>query len=632
MDYLRFRIISFVILFFINLFITILIIIKRKKKFDNISFDILLLTIFSLLFIIFSALYNILFYYHKIKLSLFSARMTWIGIFIISSYLLLALDLKFPHLNRKLKVIISFLPVSIIFLISISTSIVFKDFIIIKNVPVIVTGELDSIFRLIYFALLIPATIFFITELKKFYGYKKEQIKYFLYGSLIYVTGAIISAVILPLFINDLLIKDLLYDAIFIFELIWISFLAYAIVKYQLLDIETVFHQTLMWLLTSILILIPLIIIFSIFEKQLKKLSKNELIFFLFIIVYLFTAYKNFLQNIIDKIFLRKKYNKEKVFHKFISELSILSGMEDLISNIENVITKNLYSDKVKLFIFNSRDKEYKEYNSSRNKIYYYNDKFISFLSKSNNIIKKDTIEVDPKYLYIKRYLLKIFKQNKAEICVPFIVNYNLVGFMFLGKKVNLKNYTREDTEFLKMISGPISIAINNSITYNLAITDPLTGLYNRNFLFFMLEKEVARCKRYSVPLSLIFIDLDYLKRINDTYGHKTGDMCLQELSLTIKSILRDSDIAARYGGDEFVIILPDTHLEGAKKASERLLNFIRKIKIKINGKSIKFTVSIGITEYKQKFENYNHLLIYADKALYKAKFKGRNRIEYIKI
>ncbi|MBN1897281.1 MAG: GGDEF domain-containing protein, partial [Spirochaetes bacterium] len=285
------------------------------------------------------------------------------------------------------------------------------------------------------------------------------------------------------------------------------------------------------------------------------------------------------------------------------------------------------------IFIYNNSNKNFSEFKKGvEGKTFGTDHWFAAFLEKNKQILEKDMILFDPQYTHIKRNGLGVFHRLKAEVCVPFVVNYRLVGFMFLGKKVNLKHYTLEDLDFLRMLSSPIAIAVNNSITYNMAITDSLTGLYNRNFLFFVLEKEVNKCQRYNSPLSLLFVDLDYLKKLNDVHGHKIGDACLQELAEQIKKATRDSDIGARYGGDEFVVVMPNTGIEGAKAASNRLLTSIKERTLKCNGKKIKFSVSIGVTQYNLQYRDYNQLLVQADKALYKAKARGRNRIELLDI
>jgi len=151
-------------------------------------------------------------------------------------------------------------------------------------------------------------------------------------------------------------------------------------------------------------------------------------------------------------------------------------------------------------------------------------------------------------------------------------------------------------------------------------IEDPLTGLYNSRHLFRQLDKELKRADRYFFPVSLMFIDVDNFKSINDTYGHMIGDKMLSLLGNRIKSCLRNSDSAYRFAGDEFTILLPETHLDKAKIVADRILAKFDSDSFKVNENGItKFTLSIGITEYQRK-ESIEQLLHRADRIMYEAK------------
>ncbi len=160
-----------------------------------------------------------------------------------------------------------------------------------------------------------------------------------------------------------------------------------------------------------------------------------------------------------------------------------------------------------------------------------------------------------------------------------------------------------------------------------LYITDPLTGLYNRRFLNEILHKELELSKRYNRQLSLAIADVDNFKKINDTYGHIAGDTVLKAIAETVLKNIRESDIASRYGGEEFVIIMSQTDKADAVKAIERLREAISKEKILLNNKnSISVTISVGIASYPDDAEYPGDLLISADDRLYKAKREGKNR------
>ncbi|MEW6570403.1 MAG: diguanylate cyclase [Nitrospirota bacterium] len=188
--------------------------------------------------------------------------------------------------------------------------------------------------------------------------------------------------------------------------------------------------------------------------------------------------------------------------------------------------------------------------------------------------------------------------------------------------------YTRDVTQ-RKKAEAERDILIER--LQHLSHTDDLTGLLNRRALLERLEEEANRAKRYGSALALIICDIDYFKKINDTYGHDTGDKALQIISSLIKESLRNSDIMGRYGGDEFFLILPETSIEGAMEMAERIRLIVRDYRLRLDrNMSVKTTVSLGIAEFDPDKENIKDFVKRADNALYLAKDKGRNRVYII--
>ncbi|WP_415926613.1 GGDEF domain-containing protein [Lebetimonas sp. JS170] len=153
-----------------------------------------------------------------------------------------------------------------------------------------------------------------------------------------------------------------------------------------------------------------------------------------------------------------------------------------------------------------------------------------------------------------------------------------------------------------------------------------ITEIYNRLEMNKRLIEEIERAKRYKTPLSIIYFDIDYFKQVNDIYGHEKGDEVLKEISKLIKENIRKTDIFGRWGGEEFLIILPSTKAKEAVKISEKL----RKIIQEHNFDGLNVTISFGIAELKENDDNIS-IVNRADRALYKAKEKGRNIVVYIK-
>ena len=166
--------------------------------------------------------------------------------------------------------------------------------------------------------------------------------------------------------------------------------------------------------------------------------------------------------------------------------------------------------------------------------------------------------------------------------------------------------------------------------TKHLSETDALTKLNNRRCFENCFDKEFARAKRYGNKLSIGIIDVDFFKKINDTYGHLCGDYILQEVAYNIVNNFRQTDFVFRYGGEEFTVILTETSAESAQIPFERLRKTIEEQVFKYDNKDIKVTISTGISSNTELQEAWD-MLDEADKALYKAKNNGRNRVELFK-
>jgi len=222
--------------------------------------------------------------------------------------------------------------------------------------------------------------------------------------------------------------------------------------------------------------------------------------------------------------------------------------------------------------------------------------------------------------------------KTKSVLCVPILNKKKTMGVIEMINKQKGVPFTKTDKELLIQLGDQASVALERSNLYqqmaNLAITDDLTKLFNFRHLYTTLDREINRSHRYGSTLSLIFFDMDYFKLVNDNYGHLMGSRVLIEVAQLLVKGLRNVDIIARYGGDEFVIVLPETSVKTATRIAGRLhRSFQNHDFLKDSGIKMKMTASFGISGYPDHAETKNDLIRLADQAMYRAKNTGRNRI-----
>lgn len=245
--------------------------------------------------------------------------------------------------------------------------------------------------------------------------------------------------------------------------------------------------------------------------------------------------------------------------------------------------------------------------------------------------LTKNKKEFDEK---VYRYLLfSMLCTIISEVAFTFYINNygfsNLIGhyfkifsFYLIYRAIIVKGIQEPyNTIFRELKLNEQKLSEQNDLLRNQAVIDGLTGLYNHRFLYEYLDGEIKRCDRYKRDLCVIMLDIDYFKNINDTYGHLTGDIILKEISQIIKDNIRQTDIAGRYGGEEFLIILTETTIEQGILAAENIRKIIEKENFIHN---IHITVSNGIKQFNG--EKGSELVDKADKNLYIAKNSGRNK------
>lgn len=250
---------------------------------------------------------------------------------------------------------------------------------------------------------------------------------------------------------------------------------------------------------------------------------------------------------------------------------------------------------------------------------------------KSKQLIKVENIDTHKKPIIRKSQ--RAFADNyKTKNCIiaPLLCQERVVGVLNLADKVDNGLFSSEDIALIELFSQQIGASIGNIKLFmkiqRQATTDGLTGLANHKRFYEILEKELWRARRYGGLITLIMVDIDNLKTINDKHGHRVGDNVIKAISNKIKGCIRQIDTAARYGGDEFAVILPNTSIKDAVVVAERMVQAVSNATITWNNGKIKLSISVGLGEYGAE-ASPEDITSRSDEALYTAKLAGKNTL-----
>jgi diguanylate cyclase (GGDEF)-like protein/PAS domain S-box-containing protein len=254
-----------------------------------------------------------------------------------------------------------------------------------------------------------------------------------------------------------------------------------------------------------------------------------------------------------------------------------------------------------------------------------FGDGFIGQAAKSGKPILAEDVSADSKLSRMR----KMGDGIKSFAAVPIMAKEKILAVMGVGSH-EYRKFPDWETLMLDTIANQIGMAIENAQLYEhaleLAFTDGLTGLYNRRYIMEQIEREFIRAQRSKATLSLVMVDLDGLKAINDRFGHHEGDGFLKEVARIVKVNTRASDVAARWGGDEFMLLAPGTDSRSASKIAERIRAQVERYKIQLEGDEVGITISAGIVSYPAHASVVEELLKKVDEAMYNAKRGGKNQ------
>ncbi len=219
----------------------------------------------------------------------------------------------------------------------------------------------------------------------------------------------------------------------------------------------------------------------------------------------------------------------------------------------------------------------------------------------------------------------------QPSLIVPLKQKTRLVGFMLLGERIDLGEgleYTKYDKEQILTLASLSAVAINNALMVEQTTTDMMTKLKLRHYFFAVLSENMEKCRLAGMPISVLMLDIDDFKRFNDTWGHQCGDFVLQETASAISECIRTRDLAGRYGGEEFIVMLHDTDAREAEKVAERIREKVESQILNYEGQTMNVTVSIGVATMMDKISDTPKTITQcSDEAMYQSKKNGKNRV-----
>lgn len=323
---------------------------------------------------------------------------------------------------------------------------------------------------------------------------------------------------------------------------------------------------------------------------------------------------------------ISRSFQTLKILNEESSKLLLSLKLETIVKNLIDSANR-IAPGSVLLFLSSGRNYElfeFKEKQANEPKKFNLKGTLIELALKN-----KDPLVISN----TKKYRMPVLPFGSGEIgsvlMLPLIYEKDILGLLVITSE-KTDAFNSYQAGILSVLGNQASISMANARFHaeieKIAITDGLTGLFNHRHFQERLLQEFKRHERFAEPMSLLLIDIDFFKKVNDTYGHPVGDSVLKGVANIILKTIRNIDIAARYGGEEFAVVLIGTDVNGAKNMAERLRKTIADVKFKSDRNIFNVTISIGITTWSKELKSTMDFIDRADKALYNAKNSGRNR------
>ncbi len=411
--------------------------------------------------------------------------------------------------------------------------------------------------------------------------------------------------------------------------------ITYAIVKFQLLDISLIIRKGLVYAVTGICSIgLYLALLFGLLQPLHLDTSYATLILgagVAFLIAILFYPARDSIQEWLERLIYRETYDYRRLLLNFTNKMSHVLDMDELAESMLTLITKGLHAKEASLFLADNNDSDFfprytlpAEGNHGTVIRLAKDSPLVMWLAKEDNPLNREQIDIIPQMKSLWQRERDEIIESQIELFFPIKNKGALIGVLAIGRKRHGARYRSEDVNLVMTMIRQAGVVIDNARLYAAAKmranTDDLTGLFNHRYFHERLEEETSRGLRFGSAFSLVFLDLDLFKVYNDTHGHLAGDEILRHVGELVKGSLRNTDIAFRYGGDEFAVILPATSSADAYKVAERIRKNLQQ---GMDSRDVQLTCSLGIASWPADGVMREALLQSADSALYHAKRWG---------
>ncbi|MDG7041752.1 MAG: diguanylate cyclase, partial [Nitrososphaerota archaeon] len=414
--------------------------------------------------------------------------------------------------------------------------------------------------------------------------------------------------------------------------------ISYTIMKYRLLDIRLLIRKGLVYSLISIFITAAfLLMLYGIhYFLQGWNTSANMAAIFAMALfmAWLFNPLRIAIQRIVDRMFYGESYDYRQMVLHFAQRMGSVLDLGELAEAMLRPLTKAVGASQVSLLLsgdgdFISRYAERLVEGEPITSMKLNKDSPITnWLTKEDKPLPRELIDLAPEFKETPEVERKSLNALEIELLCPIRSKGNLIGILAVSKKQSGGSYSTDDIDLLMTVASEAGVVMENAQLYarakDRAHTDELTGLFNHRYFHERLDEEISRCSRFGDIFSLLFMDMDLFKAYNDIYGHLAGDEMLKQIGQYIRSSIRSIDMAFRYGGDEFTVILPQASLDDANKVAERVR---KRIEVEMDSKGAPLTCSLGIASWPTDGVMREEIIQAADASLYYAKQMGRNRI-----